>query len=267
MTRDGFSLIYDQGRLDFDYLYFSNIVGMPKIDLHLQNASSVFEYEYRQTEKLKRNLNKECEVDFKFFQALIVKLRFRKEILESKVYSENEKLKLLSYFSKTIQAHKNLDYTAINEKITKIGDGSEVFKYQDLYYFLQPRSEFYGANLLNFLNDDVELVDLILQRRLDEARTNKNKLIDLHSQSLIAPFLPHIAGNKFIWQKHQYDFFTTKPRFAEVDMNLMSPLGWALYHKCFNTVKMYLDYFRDYSKFAGKEVIGDHSVIFYSCAK
>ena len=50
-------------------------------------------------------------------------------------------------------------------------------------------------------------------------------------------------------------------------MNLMSPIGWALHHKCYNTVKLYVDYFREFSKFAGKEVIGDHSVIFYSCVK
>lgn len=102
LTRDGFSLIYDQGRVDFDYLYFSNLVGHSQIELHLQNAANVFEYEYRITEKMKRNLNKECEVDFKFFQALIIKVRFRKEILQSELYTENEKLKMLTYFSKTI---------------------------------------------------------------------------------------------------------------------------------------------------------------------
>lgn len=35
LTRDGFSLIYDQGRVDFDYQYFSNLVGHKKIELHL----------------------------------------------------------------------------------------------------------------------------------------------------------------------------------------------------------------------------------------
>lgn len=122
----------------------------------------MFEYEHRITEKMKRNLNKESEVDSKFFQALIIKVRFRKEILQSAVYSENEKLKMLTYFSKTIQGHRNLDYSMINERIAKIGIRVDIFRNQDCGYFLQPRSELYGANLLTFLDDDLELVERVL---------------------------------------------------------------------------------------------------------
>lgn len=113
----------------------------------------------------------------------------------------------------------------------------DIFRNQDYNYFLHPRSELYGANLLTFLDDDVELVERVLQRRLEAVRASKQKLIDLYSRTLVMPFLPNISGNKFPWQKHQYGFVSTKPRFCELDMNLMSPIGWALYHKCHNTVK------------------------------
>ena len=98
-------------------------------------------------------------------------------------------------------------------------------------------------------------------------RANKKSLINLGSQALVMPFLPNISGSMYSWQKHQYDFFTTRARFCELDMNLMSPIGWALYHKCHNTVKLYVDYFRNLSRISSREEIGDHSVIFYSCIK
>ena len=114
--------------MDFDYLYYSNIVGLGRIDLHLQYASNIFEYEHRVTEKVKRNLNKECEVDSKFFRALIIKVRFREPILASGVYTENEKLNLLQYFAKVIQGHRCLDYGLINEKMSRIGIRVDIFR-------------------------------------------------------------------------------------------------------------------------------------------
>lgn len=180
LIRDGFSLIYDQNRVDFDYLYFSNIVGRGKIDLHLQNVTGVFEYEYRITDKVKRNLNKECDIDYKYFQSLIIKVKFRNEILDSEVYTENEKLRMLTYFSKTIQGHRQLDYSRINEKMVKIGIGIDIFRNQDINYFLHARSELFGAHVLNFLNDDVALVERVLQRKADEVRANKQSLINVY---------------------------------------------------------------------------------------
>jgi len=50
-------------------------------------------------------------------------------------------------------------------------------------------------------------------------------------------------------------------------MNLLSPLGWALFHKCYNTGKIYTDFFKQFAKTQSKEVIADHSVIFYSSIK
>jgi len=88
----------------------------------------VFEYEHRVTDKIKRNLNKECEVDYKFFQALIIKVRFRKEILASKVYSETDKLKLVKYFAKVVQGHRSLDYSRINEKVARLGIRVDIFR-------------------------------------------------------------------------------------------------------------------------------------------
>ena len=81
-------------------------MGKEKIEVKLQYSSSIFEYEYKITDKQKRNINKECASDYQFFKALIIKLRIKPEILNTDFYTENEKLKLLQYFSKTLQGHR-----------------------------------------------------------------------------------------------------------------------------------------------------------------
>ena len=50
-------------------------------------------------------------------------------------------------------------------------------------------------------------------------------------------------------------------------MNLMSPLGWALYHKRHNTVIQYIEFFKDMAKILPREAMADHAVIFYSSIK
>jgi hypothetical protein len=92
-------------------------------------------------------------------------------------------------------------------------------------------------------------------------------LVDIYSRTLVLPFLPSISGSQYQWQKHQYDFFCVKPRFCELDMNLMSPIGWTLFHKCYNTAKIYTDFFKKFAKIQSKEVMAQHSVIFYSSIK
>lgn len=59
MFRDGFSLLIDQVRFDFDYKYFSNTPNRENIKYCLQNKSNIFEYEHNFTKKIKKNINPE----------------------------------------------------------------------------------------------------------------------------------------------------------------------------------------------------------------
>ena len=40
---------------------------------------------------------------------MIIKVNIRAELLRNNVYTENQKLRLLRYFAKTVQAHSNMD--------------------------------------------------------------------------------------------------------------------------------------------------------------
>jgi hypothetical protein len=42
LERDGFSVMIDQVRLDFDYKYYSNICGRERIWYNMANQSNVF---------------------------------------------------------------------------------------------------------------------------------------------------------------------------------------------------------------------------------
>lgn len=100
--RDGFSLMVDQIRLDFDLDYFSNIPDKELIKFCFQNRSNIFDYEYQISDKVKKNISAENKKDHEFFQFLVIKVKMREEITENKAFTENQKFKLLRYFSKTI---------------------------------------------------------------------------------------------------------------------------------------------------------------------
>lgn len=56
-----------------------------------------------------------------------------------------------------------------------------------------------------------------------------------------------------------------------MDMNMMSPITWALYRHCHNTAKHYVKFFKSYSGLsddeAHVETIREHAPIFYGAVK
>ena len=81
LYRDGFSLLIDQVRFDFDYKYLSNTPNRENIKYCLQNKSNIFEYEHCVTKKIKKNINPENSSDEEFYRFLIIKVKLREEIL------------------------------------------------------------------------------------------------------------------------------------------------------------------------------------------
>lgn len=159
LFRDGFSLLIDQVRFDFDYKYFSNAPNRENIRYCLQNKSSVFEYEHNFTKKIKKNINPENSCDEDFYRFLVIKVKMREEILQNNVYTENQKLKLLDYFSKTIQGHSRLSYSQLFSQASSKMPMSEEYVAQ----MIQPRSELYGASMLSFLSLDQKLVEQCIE--------------------------------------------------------------------------------------------------------
>lgn len=144
--RDGFSLLIDQVSMDFDYSYFSNVTGNEQVKLRLNNCSSVFEYETSVSRKIKKNIHEENAVDARFFEFLVIKTKIRQEILDAETFTETQKLKLLRYFSRTLQAHKDLRVTDIMGKLDEWHVESTSITFEDCVRLMQPRSELYGAN-------------------------------------------------------------------------------------------------------------------------
>ena len=101
LVRDGFSLMIDQIRMDFDLDYLGNI-SKNTISNTLLNKSLFFEYEMGTSKKMKRNLHLEASDDSTFLNFLIIKTKLRKELLVNKVFTENQKFKLLRHFSKSL---------------------------------------------------------------------------------------------------------------------------------------------------------------------
>jgi len=67
ITRDGFSLLIDQVKVEIDDKFYCNIPGKKKIRAKYLNASNVFEYEHKVSKKIKKNCNPECKQDDEFF--------------------------------------------------------------------------------------------------------------------------------------------------------------------------------------------------------
>jgi len=147
LFRDGFSLLLDQIRLDFDLDFISYIPSQERIKYHFSSRSSIFDYEHQVCSKIKKNLNPECVKDDEFFKILIVKVKIREEIIKAKAFSENQKFKLLRYFSKTVQAHSEVEYTKLVQRV----DSSDAVRSANIQRLMVPRSELFGANIITFM--------------------------------------------------------------------------------------------------------------------
>lgn len=115
----------------------------------------MFEYEHNVTKKIKKNINPENTIDDEFYRFIIIKVKIRDEILANNVYTENQKLKLLNYFCKTIQGHSNIEYSRLFNQVSSnvsITDSEAV-------RLMQPRSELFGSSLLSFLSLDQDIAE------------------------------------------------------------------------------------------------------------
>ena len=81
-------MLVDQTRVDFDFDFLYNVPGRENIGFAYQNLTNVFEYERKRTKKIKAHLHAEHPGDSEFFEMEVVKLKFRKEILVQRVFSE-----------------------------------------------------------------------------------------------------------------------------------------------------------------------------------
>lgn len=84
-------MLVDQARVDFDFEFLYNVPGRENIGFSYQNVTNVFEYERKRTKKIKANLHAEHPNDSEFFELEVVKLKFRKEILVHRAFSEKQK--------------------------------------------------------------------------------------------------------------------------------------------------------------------------------
>lgn len=94
---------------------------------------------------------------------MILKVKFREEILDNNVFSENQKCRLLRYFTKTLQANSSPDYSQLFETVKS---NQELLKDKVIQDLILPRYELYGSNILNFKCLDTELVESTLERIL-----------------------------------------------------------------------------------------------------
>lgn len=51
--------------------------------------SNVFEYELKLSQKIKKNINPECQQDINYFKFLIVKIKIREEIYSNNYFNES----------------------------------------------------------------------------------------------------------------------------------------------------------------------------------
>ena len=107
------------------------------------------------TKKIKKNINPENTLDEEFFRFLIIKVKLRSEILQNNVYTECQKLKLLNYFCKTIQAHSSPSYSSLFKQVTQKVAITE----REAMRLMQPRCELFGSSLLTFLSLDQDLIE------------------------------------------------------------------------------------------------------------
>lgn len=74
-------------------------------------------------------------------------------------------------------------------------------------------------------------------------------------------------SNVHKFQQYQLDFLVSQLRFAELSMDMVSPLSQALNNTCHNTAKLYINFLRQFADQHEKSVARDHSVVFYACCK
>ena len=71
-----------------------------------------------------------------------------------------------------------------------------------------------------------------------------------------------------MFQGHQLEAFLTTNRFCEMDMELMSPITRAVDGRCYNTVKLFVKFLKDFALGSNdKALIRDHAPIFYGAVK
>ena len=85
--------------------------------------------------------------------------------------------------------------------------------------------------------------------------------------SLISSFTPKMSSGVRKFQQYQLDMLASQLRFAELSMDMVSPVSQALNNTCHNTAKVYIDYLREFADTHDKAVVRDHSTVFYACCK
>jgi len=216
-------------------------------------------------------------------------VKLREQILENNVYTENQKLRLLRYFSKTVQAHSSMIYSNIFSPFSKqdFGEEEKDLNNKLLQQLLQPRIEFFGGNFLSYLSLNGDLVERVLNRlrgfmdyitgenpaqqmALDEEHGSDmgNNFLKVNDLSLVHDFTPVMSKDSRLFNKFQLDGFLVQNRFCEMDMNMISPITRGINELCYNTVKLYINYIKDMAREVNdKEFIRDHAPIFYGAVK
>ena len=70
------------------------------------------------------------------------------------------------------------------------------------------------------------------------------------------------------FHQHQMDGFVRNIRFCEMDMNAISPITRAVDEKCYNTVKRYVKFLKEFAAKSGdKAALRNLAPIFYGCVK
>ena len=98
--------------------------------------------------------------------------------------------------------------------------------------------------MLTFKCSEVELIGGVLSAVLNQLATEKDD--PESSRGIYTP-----GGRKFL----------------ELDMNMMSPVSWALSFGCLEAVKKFIESFKIFASISEKEFVKQHTPIFYSFVK
>ena len=98
--------------------------------------------------------------------------------------------------------------------------------------------------MLTFKCSEVELIGGVLSAVLNQLATEKDD--PESSRGIYTP-----GGRKFL----------------ELDMNMMSPVSWALSFGCLEAVKNFIESFKIFASISEKEFVKQHTPIFYSFVK
>ena len=91
-------------------------------------------------------------------------------------------------------------------------------------------------------------------------------MLSIQCDQLISQYTPQISFSARLYHRTQLSLYLQQMRNMEMDLNMMSPITWAFYHKANNSGKVYVNYLKEFAKIcADKNVIRDHAPIFYGC--